>query len=369
MTALAAYLENPWREAAASATDLWCADEAHLAWWHQLAPDTPSGTALLAALHDALPTLRLAIAAGASAHPAYEALIRQARPFDEVASDPSIEIPLEGPFARPDSIELTIAEHPAGALPVLSIADRDDFLRCYRALGTRGEPIDVPHGVHALYVSGLPNPGRLRALRGAWLEGGNDLAAWPAEMARLAALDRTWFHDRIVLVEPGGYGEVRDGWRRHVASEPAWLDASMAIRIEHEFAHHATHRLFGSHRLHLHDELIADFMGFSKVLGAFDAALFLEALGLPESHGAPVPDGARIRHYLGGLDEHDLPALRRLLADAATNVERVAAALPPDTPRLAILRTLAADGLDEIAQPSWMDIALATLAARAERFA
>lgn len=365
MASLDSYLENPMRDAAISRPALF-ADEAHLAWWHQLAPDTPSGTALLAALHDALPTLRLAIAAGASAHPAYEALIRQARPFDEVASDPSIEIPLEGPFARPDSIELTIAEHPAGALPVLSIADRDDFVRCYRALAARGEPIDVPHGVHALYVSGLPNPGRLRELRSAWLDRGRDLAAWPAEMNRLAALDRTWFHDRLILVQPGGYGDVQHGWRRHVEDEAAWRETSMAIRIEHELAHHATHRLFGSHRLHLHDELIADFMGFSKVLGVFDAALFLEALGLPESHGAPVPDGARIRHYLGGLDEHDLPALRRLLADAATNVERFAAALPPDTPRLAILRTLVADGLAEIAQRSWVDTATETLTIHAE---
>lgn len=365
MASLDSYLENPMRDAAI-ARHAPVTEEAHLAWWRPIASATPRGTALLSPLHDALPTLRLAVAAGASAQPAYDALVRQARSFDEVASDRSIEIPLGGPFRQPEAIELAIAEHPAGALPILSIPDRDDFLRCYRALGARGEPIDVPHGVHALYVSGLPNPGRLRALRGAWLEGGNDPAAWPAEMARLAALDRTWFHDRIVLVEPGGYGEVRDGWQRHVASETAWLDASMAIRIEHELAHHATHRLFGSHRLHLHDELIADFMGFSKALGTFDAALFLEALGLPESHGARVRDGTRVRHYLGGLDEHDLPALRGLLADAAMNVERLAAALPPDTPRLAILRTLAADGLAEIAQRSWVDAALETLAAHAE---
>lgn len=365
MASLDSYLENPMRDAAIAQHALF-ADEAHLAWWRRIAAATPRGTALLASLHDALPTLRLAIAAGASTQPAYDALVRQARPFDEVASDPSIEIPLGGPFRQPESIELAIAEHPAGALPVLSIPDRNDFLRCYRALGARGEAIEVPHGVHALYVSGLPNPGRLRELRGAWLDRGNETDPWPAEMARLAALDRTWFHDRIVLVQPGGYGEVRDGWRRHIASEPAWLDASMAIRIEHELAHHATHRLFGSHRLHLHDELIADFMGFSKALGVFDAALFLEALGLPESHDAPVRDGARVRHYLGGLDEDDLPALRRLLAHAAANVERVAASLPPDTPRLAILRTLAADGLAGIAQRSWVDAALAALAAHAE---
>lgn len=367
MTSLAAYLENPLRESAGLAVDAPCPDEAHLPWWRSLATATPRGEALLGRLGEALPTLRLAIAAGASAHPAYDALVREARPYDEVANAGSIEIPLGGPFARPESIGLSIAEHPAGALPVLSIADRGDFVRFYRALGARGEAIAVPHGVHALYVSGLPNPGRLRELRAAWTAGGSDAAEWPDERARRAARDRCWFHDRLILVHPGGYGEVKRGWRRHVADEAAWHAASMAIRIEHELAHHATHRLLGSHRLHLHDELIADFMGFTRAIGTFDAALFLEALGVPESPGNPLPEGARFRHYLGGpggLDESDLPALRSLVAAAAASLERFAAGLPVETSRLAPIRAIAAAGIDGLASGSWADRALDAIGRR-----
>ncbi|MGA1045719.1 MAG: DUF7005 family protein, partial [Phycisphaerales bacterium] len=258
-------------------------DEAHLAWWRSLATRAPRGERMLEDLAKALPQLRLAVQPGASQHPAYGALVRQARAFEEVLADSAIDVPLGGPFSTPESIELAIAEHPAGAMPVLSIGERSDFVRIHRALGARGEPIDVPPGVHALYIAGLPNPGRLRATRDAGRARGGRAADWPPEWARLAAEDRTHFHDRVILVSPGGYGDATDGWRRHARDEAEWIATSGAIRLEHELAHHATHRLLGSYRLHLHDELVADFMGFTAALGTFDAALFLECLGVPQA--------------------------------------------------------------------------------------
>ncbi|MFZ9692140.1 MAG: DUF7005 family protein, partial [Phycisphaerales bacterium] len=181
------------------------------------------------------------------------------------------------------------------------------------------------------------------------------------EMARLAAEDRTHFHDRVILVSPGGYGDATDGWRRHARDEAEWIATSGAIRLEHELAHHATHRLLGSYRLHLHDELVADFMGFTAALGTFDAALFLECLGVPQAMNEPVPQHARFRHYLGDLEERDLPALRALVASAAANLERFAGLVPKGTPRLALLLAIARAGIVELAANDWPDRASLSL--------
>lgn len=359
MTTLDRYLENAFGDPPSHSGDL--ADEAHLAWWRALAASAPRGERMLEALGNALPQLRLAVQPCASQHPAYGALVRQARAFEEVLADSAIDVPLGGPFSKPESIELAIAEHPAGAMPVLSIGERSDFVRIHRALGARGEPIDVPPGVHALYVAGLPNPGRLREIRSEWLARGGDAADWPTEMARLAAEDRTHFHDRVILVSPGGYGDATDGWRRHALDEADWIATSGAIRLEHELAHHATHRLLGSYRLHLHDELVADFMGFTAALGTFDAALFLECLGVPQAMNEPSPQHARFRHYLGDLDERGLPALRALVANAAANLERFAGLVPKGTPRLAMLFAIARDGIATIAGVGWPDRVLASI--------
>lgn len=362
MTTLDRYLENAFDAPATSGLVL--ADEAHVEWWRALAAATPRGEPLLARLREALPQLRLPVQPGASQHPAYDALVRQARPFEEVLDDPGIDLPPAEPFAKPESIELSIAAHAAGALPILAIGDRDDFVRVHRALGARGEPIEVPPGVHALYLAGLPNPGRLREVREAWLARGGDPSGWPGEMAGRSAVDRTHFHDRIILVSPGGYGDASQGWRRHARDEADWIEVSGGIRREHELAHHATHRLLGAYRLHLHDELVADFMGFTAALGTFDAALFLECLGVPEDPRAEIPTRARLRHYASTVADADLPRLRTLVAQAAGSLERLAARAPSGAPRLELLRAIAAEGIAGIADAGFPDRAVARLVGR-----
>ena len=336
------------------------ADEAHLPWWRGIAAEVDAGRPLLARLRRDLPQLRLAIREGISRTRAYAALVREARPLEslspeEVGSEDLAPEDLDEVFEDPASIRLEIAEHPAGALPVLHLGARADFVRAFRALGARAEPIDVPPGVRALYVSGLPNPGRLRARRDEFLARGGGAESWSEELERLAAEDRTHLHDRLILLSPGGYGDADRWWRRHGLDEPTWIDRSGAIRLEHELAHHATQRLLGSHRLNLLDELAADFMGFTKALGGFDATLFLEALGL-ERRGSETrrrSDRPRVDHYLAGLEDADRAAAIDLAAAAAATLEGVAAALPAGWDRLALLREILLAGLEAIARPGW----------------
>lgn len=78
------------------------------------------------------------------------------------------DLDIDVPYRTPGSVALQVRPHYAGSLPVLETPDRADFERLYRAFAGRCEPIPISDGVHAVFVSGLPDPGRTRALKEVW---------------------------------------------------------------------------------------------------------------------------------------------------------------------------------------------------------
>jgi len=288
------------------------ADEAHVAWWRtHLARAGGTAESLIAALTQ----FHIPIGPGAAESEAYVAAIRRGQPVSSPRTAGEV-------FAAPERIVWTIAEHPAGALPVATFGDRRDFEIAYRALGGRCEPIPVGPDVHALYVSGLPNPVRLRSMRAAFLEAGEPADAWPEEMRRRRAEDPTSFHDRLVLLHPAPYAGIPAA--AVGLDEAAWMEASTRLRLEHECTHHATHRLLGEYRLHVHDEVLADLMGFTAALGRFDADLFLRGLGIGDDD-AVASDG-RLWTYVAELDRGAVPELVRLLRRVADAIAAIAPA-------------------------------------------
>ena len=121
---------------------------------------------------------------------------------------------------------------------------------------------------------------------------------------------------------------VRHG--RRATSLQRWafmlLEASTALRLEHELTHLATKRLLGEMRLNLLDELVADCMGMVAVLGLFDAQLFGRCLGL-DPNGAPLPDG-RWRTYVADLDAGDAHQALRLVMERARELQALLHAHP-----------------------------------------
>jgi hypothetical protein len=55
----------------------------------------------------------------------------------------------------PKGFSITIANHPFGGKPVLSVSDHDDFVLIMRCLAHRYERIPVQGTVHAQTVAGL----------------------------------------------------------------------------------------------------------------------------------------------------------------------------------------------------------------------
>lgn len=285
------------------------ADEGHVAWWRSVHSRQGGDASALVAV---LPQLQLPVAKSASRSEAYTRAIRQGEPLEPA-------VPAEAIFTVPDAVSWQVVDHAAGGLPVIALEHRADFERAFRALGARCEPVAVGSNVHALYVSGLPNPVRLREVREAFVTAGGGPAEWPERMARARAADATAFHDRLVLLHPAPYAGIPAA--AVGLDDAAWIEASTRLRVEHEFTHHATHRLLGSYRLHVHDEVLADLMGFTRALGRFEAQLFLHGLGID---GDRIRPDARLHAYVADLDPAELPRLVALLRRVAGVVESLA---------------------------------------------
>ena len=282
-------------------------------WWRAfLASTAPEDR--FEALREAFPQLWLPTAEGQRQSPDYQRLVLR-------GEAPSEEVRAGAPALRdPAGFAVTLEENPCGAMPVVRVRDRGDFLFLLHALAHHAEPVPVGEGVHAQALGGVIHWGIVRA------EG-------PQARARL------------ILLHHSPYGSVPASEVPGEWSEEGWAAASDALRLEHEMTHQATKALLGEMRINLLDELVADTMGMVHALGCFSAELFRKCLGA-RPDGTPAP-GARLPTYTVGLREDDAATAVRACLARAAEVEAAdrAGALPAD--RLERLRWLVGLRLDQ----------------------
>jgi hypothetical protein len=278
------------------------ADDTTTSWWHQLIVDAPSGVLqgepLVETLQSALPQLRLPQVTGISRSELYRQLVLRGEEGTSVALQ---AVGPEPVWQQIGSLRLSLAPHPCGAMPVLLTPNGSDFCLLVRALAHRCEPVALAHGVHAQAVSGLIHWGLIRRFG-------------PKSRAQL------------ILLHEAPYGSVAAQHVPGLPSHESWLEASTALRLDHELTHLATKRLLGEMRLNLLDELVADCMGMVSALGLFDAQLFGRCLGL-DPNGAPLPDG-RWRTYVVDLDAGDAQQVLRLVMERARELQALLQADP-----------------------------------------
>jgi hypothetical protein len=287
-------------------------DEPQLEDWRRYEADAAgSGTPFLC-LQRRLPQLRIPIRDGISSTAAYAAAARRGEAFDEATFGGVLTL------ERPERFTFLIHPHPAGALPVLRPATRADFETLVRALACRNEPAPIHPSVNAQMVSGFINWDRVARLRDRWP---GPPGTWGAELQRLAAEEPARIRDRFIVVMAAPYSGVPADRLGLTLDPGAWIECSTAIRIEHEFTHYATKRLFGEMRVHAFDELVADCLGFTHALGAYRARWGLGCLGITEG---PVlePDG-RLHAYRAGLDDRAFRELCGVAARAAGGLEEI----------------------------------------------
>ncbi|HVS35676.1 MAG TPA: hypothetical protein VMS17_08840 [Gemmataceae bacterium] len=277
--------------------------EAHVEVWREYAAQAAK-TGAWNALRPRLPQLQFPVRAGISGAPDYLAATRRGEPPTGEGLAPR----------APDALRLAIHDSLAGPVPVLSTADRGDFVLMVQALSCRNEPAPVPDSMGACLIAGFNNWDRIHRLQARC-----DPAAWPEEFQRIVP-HKSLYQDRFLILFEGPYSSVSAAdmglpWHE-------WLRLSRVIRLAHECTHYLSLRLFGSTLAHPLDELIADYAGIAAACGRYRADWALRFLGLEDS--ASYRPGARLENYRGQppLSDAAFGVLQRLLLAAAENLER-----------------------------------------------
>jgi hypothetical protein len=311
---LLAYGRNPYREIELPPGFPPLAEEPQVPFWRRYAAQAAT-EGVAPALSRRFPQLRFPVRAGVSGDDAYRAATRRGA-FDR--ERPEVALDLE----RPEALALSLAELPAGPVPVLVAPARADFETLVRAFTCRNEPEAVPASMGACLIKGLADWERVAAYRADWARrrGGDDDEAWQAAMGELAQVKDLW-QDRLILLSTGPYSAVPAA--EVGLDEAAWREKSVAIRLAHEGFHYLTLRLCGRIRSNLLDELLADFAGLVAAFGTYREDLARRFLGvdlLPE-----LRVGGRLAVYRGDppLSDRALEVVARLGAAATRELARI----------------------------------------------
>ncbi|MCB1745020.1 MAG: hypothetical protein KDK91_31930 [Gammaproteobacteria bacterium] len=321
------------------------ADEPHVADWRGFVADFAH--APFAGLQSILPQLRIPIQRGVSGSEAYRRCMRLGELAWLEAFDARFEL------REPERLSLFIHEHPSGALPVISTPSHADFSDLMRALYYRGEPEPVPASVNALLIAGLLDWGRVNRYKTAWSATATATAAtanrpgWSAEMQRVSR-DEPWrFMDKLMIVcaQPYSAASADDLGLR--MSDAKWLQCSQTLRLEHEFMHYTTKRLYGSMHLNLFDETFCDWMGLVSAVQDYRADWYLRFLGLSE--WPAIDPAGRANMYRGSLNDAAFRLLCALMIEVARSVETLHRRFYEPSRRLRFALALSQLGLVELA--------------------
>jgi hypothetical protein len=312
------YGEQPCR-AAEPPPRLPLADEPHVGAWLRYAREAREQGAL-DALRAHLVQLRFPIRDGISLDDAYRRATRQGDGGAAAAFSPGLVL------EDPDSVRLAVLPTIAGRVPVIVAGHRRDFVRLVQALSARNEPEDVPPAMGACLVKGLNNWSRVAEFRETWQHAhpGVDWSEGFAELAPQQAL----YQDRFIILSAGRYSNLDPAAAG--MDEPGWLAASLDIRREHELTHYFVYRVFGVMRTHVFDEIVADFIGIGRALGAYRPDLALRCLGL-EDFPRYRRDGRLAMYYAAAsLSPRAVEIVHTLVCRAVTGLGRLAAGWPRD---------------------------------------
>lgn len=354
LPSLLQYTESPYATAAKAPLRLPLDEEPHVAVWRDYAAAAELDGAEVV-LRRVFVQLRFPIDAGIADSEAYRAATRRG---DLSAAALSSGCQL----VAPEGIRIVIHESPAGAIPLIIIPERADFVTLVRALTARNAPEPVPESLGALSVGGYNNWDRVRRYRIAW-EAAGGVGNWHDEFQRLVPR-KELYQDRFVLVSTGPYSGVAAATLGLDPDE--WAALSTTIRAEHETTHYFTRRVFGTARSNLFDEIVADTMGILAAAGRFRQDWLLHFMGLADYPA--YRSGARFENYLGDppLSRSARATVRSLVHAAIANLARFDSCLPGQDWSLAerarLLIALCRFDLVALAQPEAADRLLAEYA-------
>ncbi len=221
---------------------------------------------------------------------------------------------------QPELIKLEIYKsNIIGKVPVIIVPNDDDFYIIVCALSNKNEPMDYPKSMGASFISGINNWDRINRLKDNWLKN-NFIGNWSQEFKENILPKPHLFKDKLIILSTKKYSGVES--MSIGVSKNTWKSSSLIIRREHECAHSFTLKHYGCTSNNIHDEIIADYAGITKVLGQFNSEWFLQFIGLENYPN--YRRGGRLENYLGqkGLSKEAFDLLKIIVKNAADNISK-----------------------------------------------
>ncbi|OUL34028.1 hypothetical protein [Nostoc sp. 106C] len=289
--------------------------EPHVATWEEYAV-AAEVVGAFEVLKQRLVQLKFPIQEGISQTETYRSATRKGVSVDGMAEATGLVL------QQPQQLELRLHKSLAGTIPVLLVKNREDFVSLVQALTKRNEPHPIPASMGACIVRGFNNWDRIRQYRRQWETqnpGNCSETSWSEEFQRLIP-QKQLYQDTFIILSDGFYSNI--GASNLGLEESQWQRLSLTIRLEHECTHYFTHRLFGSMRNNIFDELIADYRGIVAAIGYYRADWFLHFLGLESFPN--YREGGRLQNYRGQppLSDRAFQILQALVKASAENLQR-----------------------------------------------
>ncbi len=237
---LLAYCDNRFVKGLTSASHLEAMeDEAHINEWMKYVHDA-EGKGVYTTLKKHLVQFRFPIKKGISRTSYYRNATLKGTDTRWIPEATGLEL------RDPGRLQLSLYKSLAGRIPVLVVGSKPDFKTIIQALSYRNEPKELPDSMGAAIVRGLNNWNRV------------------AQLSSPSLLDqKSLYQDTLIVLSRSAYSGVPAEAVRQKVEE--WEENSLRIRLEHECTHYFTLRCLGVMSNHLHDEIIADYMGIAAV--------------------------------------------------------------------------------------------------------
>ncbi len=294
-------------------------DEPHIATWENYL-DRAEEEGVFQTLCNHLVQFCFPIREGISQTEDYRAATRKGHATEAMGEATGLKL------EEPEGLELRIYQSLAGKVPVLKVSHKGDFQTIIQALSYKNEPLPVPASMGAAMISGINNWDRIRRLKANW-QRTQPLGSWEQQFKQSVLPHTALYQDKLIVLSQAPYSNVPAETLQF--DHEKWLQYSAEIRLEHECTHLFTLRYFGSMRNNMHDELLADYMGISRITGGFRSDWFLRFIGL---EGYPrYREGGRLENYRGTppLSPQAFEILQQIMVQAAQQVETFDRSLGP----------------------------------------
>ena len=186
--------------------------------------------------------------------------------------------------------ELIEVDTPIGKVEAIYLPCRGVFERFCICLSNKCEPMEIPNGTGAMYISGINCWRKIYKHRDEFLKTHNE-EEWDEEFSRFTA-DKANFKGIVLLISKGNYSACESEFVGYEKEE--WLRISKDIRIYHELTHAVSRKLFPDHVEAIRDEVIADSIGVFYAINRFDPLLVKKFLGI---EGKEYREGGRLQNY------------------------------------------------------------------------